>query len=198
MFNSIFYNKVLDQFSIVAITDKMGKIIYVNDKFCQISKYDREELLGLTHRVIRSEYHSKDFFRAMWQRISQGYTWRGEICNKAKDGSLYWVDSFIVPELDERGKPYRYYSFRIDITEKKIKEQALEAHNKALEDIAFIQSHEVRRPVANILGLVNLLDKEQMPTESAEIIHHLEKSTQELDDIIHKILHKTYLNQSEK
>jgi two-component system CheB/CheR fusion protein len=192
MFSSNFYIKALDKFSIVAITDKAGTIIYANDKFCEISKYSREELLGQNHRILKSGCHDRDFFRKMWRQISQGHTWRGEICNRAKDGSLYWVDSFIIPELDTEGKPFRYYSFRIDITEKKKKEIALEQQNKVLEEIAFIQSHEIRRPLANILGLVQLLDKEQLSAENAEIINYLDKSAQELDEIIHKILNKTY------
>ncbi|MFN3315844.1 MAG: PAS domain S-box protein, partial [Raineya sp.] len=169
MFPSSFYIEALEKFSIVSITDRQGVIIYVNDKFCEISKYSRQELLGAKHSIIKSDYHSKEFFRNMWQTISKGYTWRSEICNRAKDGSLYWVDSFIIPELGSNGKPFRYYSFRIDITEKKLKEKVVEDQHKVLEDIAFIQSHEVRRPVANILGLISLLDKNNLSEEQAQI-----------------------------
>ncbi|MBE0469836.1 MAG: PAS domain-containing protein [Methyloprofundus sp.] len=122
----------LNQHVIISIADRQGTILDVNDKCCQISGYSRKELLGQNHRMLKSSQHPPEFYEDLWRTISQGRVWQGRICNRAKDGSLYWVESTITPFLDEDGKPYQYVSIRTDITRQLLSEQAVEEAKERL------------------------------------------------------------------
>ena len=149
----------LDQAAIVAVTDQRGIITYANDKFCEISGYSRDELLGQDHRIINSGYHSKELMRDLWRTIARGQVWRGELRNRAKSGAIYWVDTTIVPLLDADGKPRQYLSIRSDITPRKTMEQQLadQAALAQLGEFAAVVAHEVRNPLAGVKGSLQVL-----------------------------------------
>jgi len=153
------FKYALDESAIVAITDPAGTITYVNDTFCRISQYSRDELVGRTHRVVNSGVHPAGFFQELWRTITAGQVWRGEICNRAKDGSLYWVSTTIVPFLDSEGRPYQYVAVRHDVTERKRSEAALrdEKALAQLGQLAAVVAHEVRNPLAGIRGALQII-----------------------------------------
>ena len=145
----------LDESSIVAITDQRGIIEYVNDKFCEISKYSSDELIGQDHRILNSGYHSKEYFKNMWKMIGNGKTWKGEFRNKAKDGRYYWVDTTIVPFLNDKGKPYRYISIRNDITERKQVEEALRQSEKRYQNLVNLSPEPIVVHSQGVIKYIN-------------------------------------------
>ena len=151
--------QALDQAAIVATTDQRGIITYVNDKFCEISGFSRDELMGQDHRIVNSGYHPKPFIRDLWRTIAQGRIWRGELRNRAKDGHFYWVDTTIVPFLDVSGKPRQYLAIRSDITQRKEAEAKLVEQSSLaqLGQLAAVVAHEVRNPLAGVRGSLQIL-----------------------------------------
>jgi len=132
----------LDESSIVVVTDHRGIIQYVNEKTCEISKYTKEELIGQNHRVISSGYHSKSFFKDLWKTIGSGKVWHGDIKNRAKDNTFYWVNTTIMPFIDENGKPYQYLAIRNDVTALK---EAEEEIKRMIRRLMHIQEEERKR-----------------------------------------------------
>jgi PAS domain S-box-containing protein len=188
----------LDHSAIVAITDRAGLIVHVNDKFCEISRYSREELIGKNHRLINSGYHSPEFFEAMWKLISSGTIWEGEIRNRAKDGSYYWVNTTIVPFLDEKGEPYQYVSIRYEITQRKVAEDQLriyadrlERSNQELQDFASIAAHDLQEPLRKIQAFGDrLLTKcqDKLDEESQDYLNRMMSSAKRMRRLIEDLL----------
>ena len=194
------YKHALDESAIVAITDQKGIIKHVNDNFCKISKYSKEELLGQDHRIINSGFHSKEFIRNLWVTIANGKIWRGELRNKAKDATYYWVDTTIVPFLNEHGKPYQYLAIRSDITQRKLAEEQLLKANEDLENkvrertlelthalekekelnemksrFVSMASHEFRTPLSAILSSTSLMEHYVNPDQEDKRKKHVER-----------------------
>jgi PAS domain S-box-containing protein len=188
------YKFALDASSIVSITNPRGTIMYVNDNFCKISKYTAEELLGQDHAIVNSGFHPKSFFRDLWNTIALGKIWKGEICNKAKDGTLYWVDNTILPFLDGQGRPYQYISIRNEITERKQAEFELQKsynlvsdQNKRLLNFSYIVSHNLRSHASNIKTILQFLKDAEDPQERQMMLGHLETVADRLDETLHNL-----------
>jgi PAS domain S-box-containing protein len=185
------FKNALDEHAIVAITDAMGKITYVNDKFCAISKFDREELLGQDHRIINSGHHPKSFFTDLWRTIKAGRVWKGEIKNRAKDGSFYWVDTTIVPYLGDDGAPFQFVAIRADITQRKEGEEAIRQSQK-LESLGVLAggiAHDFNNLLTTILGHCNLASMVLDPGSPAgPYLDQIEKASMRAADLTRQML----------
>ncbi|MFE0507111.1 PAS domain S-box protein [Peribacillus butanolivorans] len=185
----------LDASSIVAITDQRGTIKFVNDQFCRISEFSKEELIGQNHRIINSGFHSREFFNDLWRTISSGKVWKGEIKNKTKGGNYYWVDTTIVPFLDEHNKPYQYLVIRYEVTKRKIAEEEIQKMTGKIIDVQEDERKRLSRELHDGIGqnlyshliTINRLQTEmshplldQMRDEATEIIEELRHLSWEL------------------
>ena len=180
----------LDQHAIVATTDVHGAISYVNDKFCQISGYSQQELIGQNHRILNSGHHPKEFFKNLYQTILQGKVWNGEICNRAKNGRLYWVMTTIVPFLDGKGKPLQFIAIRTDITERKNADAKLQESLNEKEMLLKEVYHRVKNNLQVVSSLVNL---QAATIENKEAIELLKQSADRIKSmaLLHEKLYQS-------
>jgi PAS domain S-box-containing protein len=182
------YQKATDENIFCSITDKAGKIIYANQKVCEISRYSMVELLGQTHNLVNAGYHPDSFFKEMWETIESGSVWKGEVKNRAKDGSYYWLDSVIIPIKDADGIIHQYFSLRTLISDKKAAEEAKNQRIHELEELLHMLSHEVRQPVANILGISKIFEKYlDQPEELIKLLYFIKQSAESLDAFTRKL-----------
>jgi len=185
----------LDEHAIVSMTDPAGNITYANTRFCRVSGYAREELLGRNHRMLKSGRHEPAFYATLWQTIASGRTWHGEICNRAKDGHEYWVAATIVPFLDAAGRPHEYIAIRTDISARKQVEaemiearNAADAANRAKSEFLANMSHEIRTPMNGIIGMTELALDTQLDAEQREYLQIVRTSAHALLTLINDIL----------
>ena len=181
--------------SIVSVADRAGRIIEVNDSFCAISGYTRDELLNHTHRIVNSGVHSREFWTEMWEHLSSDKSWRGEICNRAKNGTLYWIDSIIAPFSGEGGRTTKYISIHTDITAAKLSEgrlrmetQKAEVASNAKSDFLANMSPEIRTPMNAILGMTHLALRAQPSEQQRRYLGKIESASQSLLTIMNDIL----------
>jgi PAS domain S-box-containing protein len=209
------YKYALDESAIVAITDQRGVINHVNDNFCRISKYSADELIGQDHRIINSSFHEKNFIRELWRTIASGKIWKGELKNKAKDGTHYWVDTTIVPFLDDKGKPYQYVAIRSDITERKHSEiqlhtlndnlqrhtKELAISNDELEQFAYVASHDLQEPLRMVTSFLTLLENKYAATidnKGRQYIHFAVDGAKRMRQIILDLLEFSRVGRKEE
>jgi PAS domain S-box-containing protein len=178
------YQQAININVICSVTDRRGTIVYANEKFCEVSQYSKNELVGQNHRIINSDFHPKELFQQMWETISSGHPWAGELRNKAKDGSFYWVDTVILPIHNVEGKIIQFLSLRTLITEKKLAEAERKEYTNKLKEMLHMTSHRVRAPLARCIGIMNLVEHGELLNEDElqEVMKHLKSNALELDD----------------
>ena len=190
----IHIKSAVDQSSIVAITDARGVITSVNDKFCEISEFSREELVGKTHRLVNSKYHNKEFFKNLWGTIKEGNVWIGEIKNKTKSGNYYWVHTAIIPFINENGEIYQHFTIRQDITQRKLLSQeytSLKEKNKEIEQFAYIASHDLQEPIRTVQNMVSFLESTQMDAldeQAKKSLTFISEATSRMNELIYGLL----------
>jgi PAS domain S-box-containing protein len=176
-------NENADHNAIYSLTNQKGTILFANDKFCEVSGYSKEDLIGANHNIVNSGLHSKEFFKEMWRTVGKGNIWQGEIRNKKKNGDFYWVDTVIFPVYEHQQKQKQYFSIRTLINDKKEAEHKKLQRIDELQSLLFEVSHGLRQPVTQLMGMTELLSQTSESLNSiAQIVEYMKKSTAMLDN----------------
>jgi len=192
------YVNLVDKYVITSSTDQVGKIVYSSEAFSKISKYSKEELIGKPHKIVRHPDMPKSVYKKLWQTIQSGNKWSGEILNRAKDGSHYWVYTNIEPDFDSEGTIIGYTSIRQDITDKKrIKQFSMEMEeakrqaesaNKMKSEFLSSMSHEIRTPMNGVIGTITLLSETELSQKQKKYLSIMENSAKVLLETINETL----------
>ncbi len=182
------YKTALDQSALVSITNRSGKIIFANKKFCEVSKYEEGELLGRDHNIVNSGYHDPAFFRDMWSTIANGKIWRGIVKNEEKDKTNYWVDTTIIPFMNHKNHPDYYMSIRFDVTERMNSINEIKQKNQELEQFSYVLSHDLKSPLRAIKTLIHFI-KEDMEEADLKLPEEVEKNFDLIDGRVVRMEH---------
>lgn len=176
------YEQAIDENIISSITDAQGLIVHANKRFCEVSQFPIEELLGQSHRIINSEFHSKTFFKNMWKVIGSGTVWHDDIRNRAKNGTFYWVDTVIVPVKDDAGRNTHYLSLRTLISERKDLEAKRQKYVSSLEVLLVMTANNIRKPLSDCLEIIRGLEHDKFSgnADLKQIVQTLQLSVSQL------------------
>ena len=193
----IHYKKALDRSALLSVTDLNGIIIDVNPKFCEVSKFSAQELIGKSHNLINSGYHPPVFFQRMFRTVRQGEVWRGEVCNRAKDGNLFWVDMSIIPVMEGKSKAEKYMAIAYPVTDRKAAEIKSEKVQQELMTFMYKASHNLRGPVATLCGLINVARMEVNEDNALKYINLLNERTSHLEFTLGELIDITKIKQED-
>jgi len=194
-----FQKSAMDSAALVSITNPQGIITYINDRFCKITGYEKKELLGHKHSILRSGYHDLDFIEDMKKSVGKGKMWHGEIKNKRKDGNYFWVDTYVIPFKDELGNVVKHVYIRFDITDRKKAEEDLKARNFELDAFAYHTSHDLRAPLSSVVGLTKLIEMENDLEKIKGFNKLVQSSITKLDNFIKSVMtHSQNKNKEEQ
>jgi len=185
-----------NEYALISVTDKDGRITYANDKFCKLTKYSLNELLGQNHRIIKSNYHPDSFFKELWQTIANGKTWYGVLKNKTKDGKHFWTKTIIKPILDFNGIPIEYIAIRVDITELEVAKQELEKTNFQKNRFVSMVAHDLGNLLHPILLNTEMLLKSNIDKSQTDSLQEIHTTSEKLKTLLSDLIdaHKLDMN----